>query len=83
MAKKMKNTFYFYVNFPRFWEKKIMIHRNTCLRCKNGSGLRGAGSNEKGFWAGPFKNYEHAYSALSKLQSKFQNPPEIGDCSCI
>ena len=79
----MKNTFYFYVNFPRFAEKKILIHRNTCLRCKNGDGLRGAGSNEKGFWTGPFKKYAHAYSALSKLQSKFRNPPEIGDCSCI
>ena len=24
-----------------------------------------------------------AYKALSKLKSKFQNPHEIGDCSCI
>ncbi len=79
----MKTTFYFYVNFPRFSEKKILIHRNTCLRCKNGAGLRGGSSNEKGFLAGPFKKYDHAAIALTKLIAKFSNPPETGDCGCI
>jgi hypothetical protein len=83
MDKKMKTTYYFYVNFPRFKEKKILIHRNTCSNCKNGTGLRGRGSNEKGFWAGPFNKYIHAHEALTKLVSKFQNPPECGDCDCI
>jgi hypothetical protein len=83
MDKKMKDTFYFYVNFPRFSEKNILIHRNTCLRCKNGSGLRGSGSNEKGFWAGSFKRYNHASEALRKMNSKFKNPPMMGDCDCI
>ena len=79
----MNYTFYFYLNFPRFSEKRILIHRNSCLRCKNGEGLHGAGSNEKGFWAGPFNHYEHANDALRKLISKFSNPPETGDCDCI
>lgn len=79
----MKTTYYFYLNFPRFSEKKILIHRNTCLKCKNGAGLRSGGSNEKGFWAGPFKRYDDATAALKKLVSKFRIQPDIGDCTCI
>ena len=83
MAKKMIDTFYFYVNFPRFFEKSIFIHKNNCGHCKDGNGKRGTSSNEKGFWAGPFKKYEHASEALWKLNEKFQNPPTIEDCDCI
>lgn len=75
--------YYFYINFPTFKNRTILIHKGECGDCQNGNGKRNVGSNEKGFWAGPFKKYAHAYSALSKLQSKFRNPPEIGDCSCI
>jgi hypothetical protein len=83
VVKEMNNTFYFYVNFPRFSERRILIHRNTCGHCNDGNGQRGTGSNEKGFWAGPFKQYDHASEALRKLNSKFQNPPMTGDCDCI
>ena len=79
----MKNTFLFYVNFPRFSEKIILIHRNTYLKCRNGDGLHSTGSNEKGFWAGPFNKHIHASIALSKLISKFENPPETGYCNCV
>ena len=79
----MKNTFYFYLNFPRFSDKKILIHVHTCGHCANGNGKRGTGSNEKGFWAGPFKKYSHAKEALLKLILKFENPPETGNCNCI
>jgi hypothetical protein len=41
------------------------------------------GSNEKGFWAGPFKQYDHAYEALMKLNSKFHGRATTGDCDCI
>jgi len=75
--------YYFYINFPTFKQRTILIHKGECGDCQNGNGKRNIGSNEKGFWAGPFKKYEHAYSALSKLQSKFQNPTKIGDCNCI
>lgn len=79
----MKSTFYFYVNFPRFSEKKILIHRNTCGHCNSGQGKRGTGSNEKGFWCGPFKKYDHAAIALTKLIAKCSNSPKTGDCDCI
>ena len=83
MDKKMSDTFFFYVNFPRFTEKPIFIHRNTCGHCKDGNGQKGMGSNEKGFWAGPFKQYDHAYEALMKLNSKFHGRATTGDCDCI
>jgi hypothetical protein len=48
-----------------------------------GMGKHNVGSNEKGFWAGPFREYEHAASALKKIRKKFRNPPKIGACSCM
>ena len=75
--------YYFYINFPTFKNRTILIHKGECGDCQNGNGKRNIGSNHRGFWAGPFKKYDQAYSALSKLQSKFRNPPEIGDCRCI
>lgn len=79
----MRDTFFFYVNLSRFSEKTILFHRNTCGHCNVVNGQRGTGSNEKGFWAGPFKRYDHASEALRKLISKFQNQPMTGDCDCI
>jgi broad specificity polyphosphatase/5'/3'-nucleotidase SurE len=63
MAKKMIDTFYFYVNFPRSSEKQILIHRNIRSHCNDRKGKIETGSNEKGFWAGPFTKYDHASKA--------------------
>jgi hypothetical protein len=79
----MSDSFYFYINFPTFASKKILIHRGTCGHCNHGNGKKGGGSNEKGFWAGPFNSHSNARRALDSLIGKFQNPPLTGDCSCI
>jgi hypothetical protein len=79
----MRITYCFYLNFPRFTEKRILIHRNTCGHCNDGQGQRGTGINEGGFWTGQFKQHAHASEALRRLNSKFQNPPLTGDCDCI
>ena len=75
--------YYFYINYPNFKDRIILIHHGDCSQCQNGNGMHEAGSNEKGFWAGPFKKYDHAAIALAKLVAKFRNPPETGDCGCI
>ena len=74
--------YYFYVNFPRIKERKILIHKGECPDCKNGNGLHNLGSNEKGFWAGPFNELSHAESALRKLLSLFRDAPESGNHTC-
>jgi hypothetical protein len=79
----MKNNYYFYVNFPNFASKTILIHKGTCGHCNQGLGKNGIGSNERGFWAGPFGQYDNARAALTNLFDKFINPPQTGDCNCI
>ena len=79
----MKHNYYFYVNFPTLNTKIILIHKGTCGNCKNGLGKHEKGSNEKGFWAGPFGQYDNARAALTNLVGKFVNPPQTGDCNCI
>jgi hypothetical protein len=75
--------FYFYINFPTFKSRTILIHRGECGDCQNGIGKHNIGSNEKGFWSGPFKNLDDADSAMKKLQKKFKYPPNIGNCTCV
>jgi hypothetical protein len=76
--------YYFYINFPNFNDRTILIHHGTCGRCQNGNGQRGSGTNAIGFWAGPFQTYNDAHGALTKLIRRFQNPPNIDDCgACI
>jgi len=75
--------YYFYINFPRFSDKTILIHSGACSKCNNGLGLRGLGSTSRGFWAGPFMQHAQASAALDLLVSKFVNPPLTSNCDCI
>jgi hypothetical protein len=77
--------YYFYINFPTIKDRKILIHKGECGYCQNGNGMQDSGSNEKGFWAGPFKELDHAETALKKLLSLFKDPPKSGkhDCKII
>ena len=62
--------YYFYLNFPNYKSKNIMIHSSECGDCKSGIGKRGSLSNEKGFWAGPFETYLNAELCLEELLKK-------------
>jgi len=74
--------YYFYINYPNFKDRTILIHYSDCGNCQNGTGKQGSGSNEKGFWAGPFKELIHAEEALKSLIKLFNYQPEIGNHSC-
>lgn len=74
--------YYFYINFKTFKDRTILIHHGDCGHCKNGNGMFESGSNEKGFWAGPFKELSHADEALNSLIKLFNYQPEIGRHSC-
>jgi hypothetical protein len=74
--------YYFYINYPRFKDRTILIHHGYCGDCQNGTGKQGSGSNEKGFWTGSFANLSDAETALKLLVEKFKNPPKIRNHSC-
>ena len=46
---KLNNMYYFYINYPRFKDRTILIHHGDCGDCQNGTGKQGSGSNEKAF----------------------------------
>jgi hypothetical protein len=74
--------YYFYVNFPNFSSDPIKIHDADCSYCKNGNGLHDHGSNQRGFWAGPFNTYSDIEDALKQLDQKFSTPPGFEDAGC-
>ena len=63
--------YYFYINYPNFKDRTILIHNGDCGQCQNGNGMQGSGSNERGFWAGPFEELIHAEEALKSLIKLF------------
>lgn len=73
--------YYFYVNFPNFNVDPIKIHRTNCGFCQSGNGMQGVGSNQSGFWAGPFNSYNDIVSALEEMNNKFIIPPGFANCS--
>jgi hypothetical protein len=74
--------YYFYINYPTFKDRTILIHHGDCGDCQNGTDKQGSGSNEKGFWTGSFANLSDAETALKLLVEKFKNPPKIRNHSC-
>ncbi len=74
--------YYFYINYPRFKDRTILIHHGDCGDCQNGTGKQGSGSNEKGFWTGSFANLSDAETALKLLVKLFKDPPKTRNCSC-
>jgi len=74
--------YYFYLNFPNFTSDPIKIHHADCSYCKNGNGLHDNGSNQRGFWAGPFSTYSDIEVALIQLDQKFSTPPGFEDARC-
>jgi len=74
--------YYFYLNFPTFKERTILIHKGDCSECQNGNGKQGSGSNEKGFWAGPFHELSHAEEALKKMIKLFNHQPKTKNHRC-
>ncbi len=74
--------YYFYINYPNFKDRTILIHNGDCGQCKDVYGMFDSGSNEKCFWAGPFKELNHADEALKSLIKLFNYEPEIGNHSC-
>jgi hypothetical protein len=73
--------FYFYINFPNFKERVIIMHKADCGMCRNGKGQNGPEySNERGFWAGPFEKYPDTVLALEKLISKFNTKVNFDNC---
>lgn len=73
---------YFYVNYSNFNARIFFIHHGECGQCQNGNGMKGSGSNERGFWAGPFREFKHAAESLKRLIKLFNCQPEIGIHSC-
>lgn len=39
--------YYFYINFPTFKDRTILIHHGDCGQCKDGNGMFESGSNKK------------------------------------
>jgi len=74
--------YFFYVNFPNFKDRTILIHKANCGHCQNGIGMKVLGSNERGFWAGPFKELNQAEESLNNLIKFFNHKPEIGNHTC-
>jgi hypothetical protein len=74
--------YYFYLNFPNFISDPIKIHNANCSHCRNGSGLHDYGSNQRGFWAGPFKTFSDIEFSLNQLNQKFSNPPGFESARC-
>lgn len=74
--------YYFYINFPNFKDRIILIHHGDCGNCQKGNGKQGSGSNEKGFWTGSFSNLSDAETALKLLVKLFKDPPKAGNCTC-
>ena len=74
--------YYFYINYPNFKDRTILIHHGDCGQCQNGTRKQGAGSNEKGFWTGSFAKLSDAETALELLVKLFKNPPNTENCSC-
>jgi hypothetical protein len=71
--------YYFYINFPNFKDRTILIHNGDCGNCQNGIGMNDIGSNERGFWAGPFKDLNQAEQALQSLIKLFNHKPMTGN----
>ena len=74
--------YYFYINYPNFKDRTILIHDGECGHCQNGNGMRESGNNEKGFWAGPFKDLSQAEQSLQSLIKFFNHKPPIDNHSC-
>jgi hypothetical protein len=74
--------YYFYINYPNFKDRTILIHNGDCGNCQSGTGKQGAGSNEKGFWTGSLSNLSDTQTALELLVKLFKNRPKTGNCSC-
>jgi len=74
--------YYFYINYPTFKDRTILIHYGDCGQCKKGNGMFDSGSNEKGFWAGPFKDLNQAEQSLHSLIRLFNHKPPTGNHSC-
>ncbi len=69
--------YYFYLNFPKYKDKEILIHKKNCGFCKNETG-----NTINGFWAGPFTKIEDAEINLIKLNNLVIHKFKYRKCSC-
>lgn len=69
--------YYFYLNFPEYKRKEILIHNSNCGHCNNETG-----NTENGFWAGPFTKIEDVETNLKKLNSLVKHNFKYRKCSC-
>jgi hypothetical protein len=69
--------YFFYLNFPTYKERTILIHKKECGFCKNE-----IGNTNNGFWAGPFQNLYEIESSLKKLNNLMIIKFQFKNCSC-
>jgi len=69
--------YYFYLNFPNYKDKEILIHTKNCGFCKNETG-----NTRNGFWAGPFNNLEDAETNLKSLNNLVIHKFKFRKSSC-
>ena len=74
--------YYFYLNFPNYKTKSIMIHHQDCGHCRSGHGKLSSLSNKNGFWAGPFNAIEDTEDSLEKLMKLVVNKFTYTICRC-
>ncbi len=68
---------YFFLNFPEYKRKEILIHKANFGHCNNETG-----NKKNGFWVGPFTKIEDAETNLKKLNGLVKHNFKYRKCSC-